>query len=430
MEKTHTNRDKWYQLDNAANIFPAVSNERNTNVFRLACELRENVDKVTLQQALEAAMKNYGHFRVVMRRGLFWFYLEQTDIEPKILFETTRPCGRIFYKHVKELLFTVSYYRRRINLEVFHSISDGSGAFGLLRAIVYHYLLLRYKREIPIPPPLDRMPPPTLGSEDSFAYHYDPDGKQTPIVERAYTIGGTMLPSNSIGIISGTVPTKQMLSLAKANGATATAYLTALLICAIYRGLMPKRALNRPIGVTIPVDLRGHFSSETSRNFFGVVDIRYSFAGKTFDFADVLQNVSAQLAEKIKPEALSKRMNYTMSAQKNIFARFTPLVLKNLVLGVVYRRSERATTTALSNLGRIVMPEEFTPYIYGFSCLLNPTPIHRVKLCISSFGDNFVMNFTSCIAETKAEKYFFRHLAENGVDVTITSNGACDDEVL
>lgn len=430
MEKRQKTRDAWYRLDNAANIFPAVSNDRNTNVFRLSCELYENIDKVTLQLALDTAMKSFGHFQVVMRRGLFWFYLERTSLSPRVAFESERPCGRIFYKNIKELLFSVTYYRRRINLEAFHAISDGSGAFGLLRAIVYNYIILRHKQEFLSPPPLDRMPPPVLGLEDSFAHHYDPVDKQSPSSERAYSITGTMLPSNSIGIISGNISVKDMLALSKSKNVTITSYLTALLICSVYVELMPKRTAKRPIGVTIPVDLRGHFASETSRNFFGVVEIHYNFEGKPVDFDAVLASVSLQLSEKVKPEALSKRMNYTMSVQKNIFARFTPLALKNQVLKAAYRQSEYSTTTALSNLGRITMPEEFTPYISSFNCLLNPTPIHRVKLCICSFNDKLVMNFTSCIAETGVQKYFFRQLAKNGVDVCIITNGVTDDEIL
>lgn len=430
MEKIRTNRDKWYHLDNAANIFPAVSNERNTNVFRLSCELNENIDKVILQQALDLAMKNFEHFRVIMRRGLFWFYLEETSLSPQVVFETERPCSRLFYKNIPNLLFSVSYYRRRINLEVFHAVSDGNGAFSFLRSIVYHYILIKHKRELKSPPALDRLPPPVLGLEDSFAHHYNPDERQAPKHKRAYTIAGTVLPSNSIGIISGSVPTDQMLALAKRNSTTVTVYLAALLICSIYEELMPRRAMNKPIGVNLPVDLRGHFSSETSRNFFGVVEVVYNFHGKPADFADVLKSVSEQLTEKVKTDALSKRISYTTGVQKNIFARFVPLALKNLILGAAYRHSEHSTTTALSNLGRMTMPEALIPYISSFHCLLNATLLHRIKLCVISYGNTLIMNFTSCIAETKAQKYFFRRLVENGVAVTITSNGVFDDEVL
>lgn len=431
MKKTPKRADIWYDLDNAAKIFPAISDDRNTNVFRIACELRDNIDKKILQEALDTAMRDFAYFQVVMRRGFFWYYLESTDQKPTVNFETKRPCARIFYKSRKELLFSVSYYRKRINLEVFHSVADGTGSLGLMRSIVYHYCILRYRDQLPADlSPLDKQFSPLHHVEDSFSYHYNPDQKQTLRTQRAYTIAGTMLPRGSIKIIRGDVPTKKMIALAKSHGVTVTAYLTSLLICAIYTELMPARARNKPIGVTVPVDLRNHFSSESARNFFSVVNATYTFDGSQADFDAVLSAVSAQLTEKLRPEVLAGRMNYTMGVQKNIFARAVPLALKNMVLRAAYHQSEHATTCALSNLGRITMPEEFSELIEGFSCLLNPTPIHRVKACICSFNDRFVINFTSCIAEAKVQRYFFRHLAQHGIDVCITSNGGDGDEIL
>ena len=52
-------QDTWYHLDNAANLFPAVSGDKNTNVFRLSCELRDIVNKELLQQAVVTALRSF-----------------------------------------------------------------------------------------------------------------------------------------------------------------------------------------------------------------------------------------------------------------------------------------------------------------------------------------------------------------------------------
>ncbi|WFA08998.1 hypothetical protein [Tissierella sp. Yu-01] len=41
---------KWKKLDNASKIFPATSNNKDTKVFRLACELYDEVDPIVLQK--------------------------------------------------------------------------------------------------------------------------------------------------------------------------------------------------------------------------------------------------------------------------------------------------------------------------------------------------------------------------------------------
>jgi len=426
-KRPEKNKDTWYKLDNAANIYPAVTTNKNTNVFRLSCHLNETVDGLLLQDAADIAIKSFPDFRVVMRRGLFWHYLEGTQLTPVVMPEAGRPCARNYYISDKCLLFSITYFQSRINLEVFHVIADGTGAMELLRAIVYHYLVLSHPHT-PLPAP--DIAPPSLRKEDSFQHYYNPQDKARPRGERAYTLAGTSFGYNTIGIIEAQVSTRDFLALAKSEGVTATAYIAALLIYSIYRELLPKRLASRTIGAIIPVDLRGRFVSETTRNFFGVANVSYNFSRQPDGFDDVLRSVSEQMTQKLRTESLAGRFNYTMGVQKNIFARFTPLLIKNFVLNRAYQQSERAVTCAVSNMGRIPMPEALAPYIDRFCCLLNPTPLHKLKICVCSYGDKFVLSFTSNIAETKAQKHFIRHLTDNGLDVCITCNGVYDDEIL
>ncbi|WRS26158.1 hypothetical protein U6B65_07270 [Oscillospiraceae bacterium MB08-C2-2] len=425
-------RNVWYQLDNAARIFPAVSDERNTNVFRLTCEFVDNVDKVLLQKAVDQSLVHFPYFQVVLRRGLFWYYLERTTQRPLVTLETRRPCDALFYSGQKNLLFSVTYYRRRVNLEVFHAISDGSGAYQFLRTIAYNYIRATYLllKEPSALPPLDVEASPAQQAEDSFQKYYDPSEKKSFFGEKAYHIGGTLLPRGSLRIIEGSVDTKEVLALAKSKGATLTAYTAALIICAIYDELMPKRAVNRPIRATIPVDLRGHFGSATSRNFFTVVEVGYNFHGQPADFDAVLQSIVGQMKAALTRENLAQRFNYTMSVQNNIFARPVPLVLKNFVLRMAYNQGEAGTTFAISNLGRITMPELFSDYITGFATLLNPTPFHRLKLAVTSYGSRLIFSFSTSIEETQVQKSFFRHLTKNGLHVCITSNEENRNEIL
>ena len=423
--------EKWYHLDNAARIFPAVSDTRNTNVYRISCELVEDIHPELLQRALNDALQHFECFQVIMRRGLFWFYLEPTSIMPVVALENARICESIFAKNVKELLFRVSYYRNRINLEVFHAVADGSGAFEFMRQIVYNYIVLRHGEALPDSlPGIDTSAPPVNRAEDGFDRHYSTDDKKKPQHERAYQISGTMLPTNSVSLISARVPTKDLLALAKRNNASLTAYLATLMLLAIYHELMPRRLQGRDIGITVPVDLRRFFPSMTARNFFTVVDIRYNFSKGPTDFDTVLSSVKKQLAAKLVAEELARAFSFNMSMQKNILSRSIPLALKNVILKAAYIRAEKCTSCAISNLGSIKMPVELSPYIERFSCFLNPTPIHRLKICMCSYEDEMVMNFTSCIEESSAQRYMLRHLAAEGISTIITTNGSDISEAL
>ena len=74
----------WWKLDNAAKIFPASSSPHNSKVFRFVCELQDTVKPELLQPALDRTLERFPIYRSVMKRGLFWYYLEDSTLQPKI----------------------------------------------------------------------------------------------------------------------------------------------------------------------------------------------------------------------------------------------------------------------------------------------------------------------------------------------------------
>lgn len=142
-----TGHSQWRKLDNAAIAFPAVTDEMDTRVFRFYCLLRENVDGAVLQKALDRTMEKYPLFQAVMRKGLFWYYLEHREIQAAAQPESRPPCSALYIRDKKSLLFQVTWYENRINFEVFHGLTDGTGALYFLRELVKNYLILAHPDE-------------------------------------------------------------------------------------------------------------------------------------------------------------------------------------------------------------------------------------------------------------------------------------------
>ena len=67
----------WMPLDNAALIFPAIRRKNWSNVFRQSITLTEKIDPVLLQQAVDELMPRFPSFYLRLRRGVFWYYLEE-----------------------------------------------------------------------------------------------------------------------------------------------------------------------------------------------------------------------------------------------------------------------------------------------------------------------------------------------------------------
>ena len=86
--------DKWYELDNAAKIVPSTTVGADTRVFRITCELKEEVQPDILQRALDKSIREFPHFQCVLKQGLFWYYLEASSRQAKVFEECLRPATR------------------------------------------------------------------------------------------------------------------------------------------------------------------------------------------------------------------------------------------------------------------------------------------------------------------------------------------------
>ena len=117
-------KTKWRRLDNAAKIFPAVSDRRDERVFRFACELKEEVNPEFLQEALDEAMKMFPMFLVVIRKGFFWNYLDGIKKRFRVYKDNRLPCSYINVSNFGKQAFKALYYQNRISVEYFHVLTE------------------------------------------------------------------------------------------------------------------------------------------------------------------------------------------------------------------------------------------------------------------------------------------------------------------
>ena len=267
----------WRKLDNAALAFPLVTGKNDTRVFRFYCELKENVKPELLQAALEKTMEKYPLFQMVLRKGLFWFYLEHRDIRPIVKEEKKPPCSRLYIPDIKNLLFQVSYYEKRINFEVFHALTDGTGAMHFLQELVSNYLKKAHpEQDLPSLPVTD-MSTPGDQEEDSFSQYYSSDipgnSEKKP---RAVRLPGERLLHEDMHITEIVLPVKELHAKAKEYGVSITILITAMFLCSIHEEI-PKSRQNRPIALMVPVNLRNYFPSQSMANFFGWIEVGHDF---------------------------------------------------------------------------------------------------------------------------------------------------------
>lgn len=411
---------EWSRLDNAAKIFPPTTSEKDTKVFRFVCALNEEVDCEVLQKALDKTIPLFPMYLVVLRRGVFWYYFESTELKPVVTEEYKLPCSMLYYPNRKNLLFEVTYYKKRINLEVYHAITDGTGALGFLKTLIYFYITMKHGEEFGDKlPALDYDASFTQKADDSFLKHYSGDKKLDKIrLSRAYHITGRRQIDNRLKVIEGEMSVKQVLELAHKCDTTLTIYLTALFIKAIYED-MPARSRRYPVVLTVPVNLRTYFPSVTARNFFSTINISYHFGKNSDRLEDIIQEVKEAFARELTEEKLRTHMNRLSALEHNAFMRVVPLALKDVILRIANYLSDRGITAALSNVGKIKTVEELSPYIHMFNCF---TSARRPQICMCSYGDRLVVSFATPFTSTDIQMLFYRMLTKEGVDIVVASN--------
>lgn len=92
------NKLRWLRLDNAAKIYPAARTQDWSNVFRLSATLTETVDTDIMKTALDVTVRRFPSIAVRLRRGVFWYYLEQLSEVPGIREENSYPLTRMSKK--------------------------------------------------------------------------------------------------------------------------------------------------------------------------------------------------------------------------------------------------------------------------------------------------------------------------------------------
>lgn len=126
MKKRKENNLYWRRLDNSAKIFPISAGKKYSTVFRLSVVLTEKVEPNILKEAVNQALSKYISFKVKMKTGFFWFYFEENLKEPKVEEEKDYPCTYIDPKKNNDYLFKVTYFENKINIDIFHSLTDGN----------------------------------------------------------------------------------------------------------------------------------------------------------------------------------------------------------------------------------------------------------------------------------------------------------------
>ena len=413
---------RWDKLDNTANLFPVIAGESMSNVYRISVTLTELVDPDLLQEALDIVLPKFDGFNLRLQKGIFWYYFEENgNPAPKVKEENTYPCRFIVQNKNKHYLFRVTYFKYRINLEVFHVLTDGMGGINFLKELTYQYLRLCHP-EIREKVGDDLNCGTSLNREDSFIKNYRKSSSKPYQTQKAYLVKGEKLLPGEFGVMHGYMKIPALKEVCHRYGVSINGYLVGVFVYSVYQECLKGMPSDKPIRVAVPVNLRPYFASNTTKNFFVMVSAEFHPTKEDYTFEEILQTVRESLKAQINKENLEKLFSYNVSNEKVWIARIAPLFLKNMAMKMVYTQSALANTTTITNIGNITVEDIYKPYVEMFHAFLAMSKGQHIKGTICSYGDTLVFTFSYDLQDTGIQKAFFRKIAADGIEVQLDSN--------
>jgi len=427
MDKKKIKKPRWVRLDNAAKIYPAARRRNWSNVFRQSVTLSEDVDADVLSSALEICVMRFPSIAARLRKGLFWYYLQQLESAPDIMEEYSYPLTYMSKEEMERCAFRVIVYRNRIAVEFFHSLTDGTGAMIFLKNLTAEYLEQKYGIKVPCEYGiLDRTAQPF---EEELEDCFPKNAGTVPASRKdtnAWHMCGEPQKDGFLNLTCFRLPLNDTLELAHRYNATLTVFMSAVMMHALLnlqKEKVESPRKRRPIKLLIPVNLRRLFPSTTLRNFAMYTIPELDPRLGEYSLGEICKVIEHKIGAEFTAKHMSKVIATNVNDERNLLVRLIPLPLKNAVMKAVFDSvGEKKSCLTLSNIGCVKVPEVMGKYIRRFDFILGVQAAAPYNCGMLSYGDTVYINFIRNIKDAELERHFFAVLQELGISVTVESN--------
>ncbi len=415
-----TDNSVWFPLDNAAKIYPLIMNYEWMMIFRVSVYLKKDIVPCVLQMALNRTIKRFPYFATTVKKGFFFHYLDACNSRYEAEEEKRLPCTRMNTSKQNARSLRVIYYKNRISCEFFHLLTDGTGGICFLKTLTAEYLKLlgeNIKAEKDI---LDINSPPEEAEEANdfpladVAFKDKNEKKASP---NALQINGRRTFIRPSRVLHFEMNTMDIKRWAQEENATVTELFVTLLFFASRQSIRKKINVDSSIRIQVPVNMRKFYKTKTMRNFsmFAIIDIPYR---NVMDFKTVLTEVKKQMKIKTSKTELDKSMTFANNSVKG--SRYVPLFIKKYLVRWGYNLiGEKNTTTTLSNLGVVNLPETMKDSVEKFDFVLGIPTRNKYNCSLISYGEKTVLSLIKTVKNEDFELYLKDELDKNNIGLKI-----------
>ena len=427
MKKHPKRKLRWVRLDNAAKIYPAAHRRNWSSIYRLSATLTERVDTGYLHDALTVVVRRFPSIAARLRKGLFWYYLQQIEATPAILPEYSYPLTYMSRKELQKCAFRVIVYEKRIAVEFFHSLTDGTGAMAFFKNLIAEYLERKHGVRFPLTHGLlDRKEPPREEElEDSFPKYAGPISASRRDTN-AWRISGEPAPDGFLTLTVFRLPVADALAAARRYNTTLTVFLSALMMKALLglqKEKVPQQRKRERIKLQIPINLRALFDSRTLRNFSMYTVAEADPRLGEYTLQELIEIVRHKMGTDFTQKHMAAVIATNVNDEKNPLVRLIPLPIKNAVMKLIFNSvGEKKSCMSFSNLGKLELPEEMKPYISDIGIVPVVGADTPYAAGVISYGETLQIPFIRKLKEAELERHFYAALREEGLSPLLESN--------
>lgn len=415
----------WYKLDNAAKIFPAIFTKKDTNSFRISSLFYENINPDALQKSIQEALVRFPTFCVKLKRGFFWYYFEHNNKKPIIMEENSIAFDSVRLYKNNGYLFTLSYHERRLTLEVFHALSDGTGSMEFFKCICYYYLLfLGHDIENTGEIKTQDVEQNIAESDDSFNLNYDQKIKKHSNEGKAFQLKGRSYNNRWVGLIHAQMDVSNLKEAAHRYDATITEYIGGVILFSIYNLYFKDRKQKRSAKLFFPVNARKYFDSNTLRNFALYVRTTCDLNKlSSLSLKESIEIIKDTFNNELTKEKLLSRIVSNVSMERLWIVRILPLFIKNIAMRIGYKvLGSDVNTLSFSNLGEVKLPKEMGNYIERFEFTIGASKATPINFSSVSYNGIFVLTISTKHIDRDLIRNVIRQFSSDGIHITLESN--------
>ena len=407
--------DLWLPLDDVAKSYTQYVDRTTMSVFRLAAYVKERVSPELLQTALNFTIKRFPYFAMSIKKGVFWHYLESINGRLAIEKESSIPVQRIYLSLSGSKAFRVLFFENRISVEFFHGMTDGTGAKEFLKTLLLTYLRLLGKD---IPESDLVIEPNSIINNAEYKNEFPSIKRKNStsgyINKKALQLSGRLTLEKPARVLHFKMQTDKLKEVCKRYNVNVTAYMAALIFFACKASI---DEINGDVSITIPVNMRRCFPSDSLRNFSLFSSLREDI-NQIKDFPEFCLKIYDQLKDKTQKDKMLEMMASTAGLFHQM--RLIPLPLKQPVTRLLCKiLGDRIFTTALSNLGVVDLPEEMAKEIISMDFVLGTTVINRTQNALITVNNVTTLSISKYTKDPSFEEKLYELLTRDGLEIEV-----------